>query len=96
MPTPKDPEAIRMEFYAKPFSNGRNLNWFRESMRSLLEYVEGEMPKRVLTENYVREQEDKKQFYTGEDRIQDTLIIQSRNRAISDCIAKIREIKDSI
>jgi len=94
MTTPKTPQEIVGELKRAIFIDdtgeqpaiiGKFMeDWLLSSMRSLLEYVEGELPK------------EKKRDGEG---AQDSLQIHSRvgyGIGVDDCTAKIRDIKDSI
>jgi len=85
MTTPKTPKEI-MEEYREVMNIQEatglryNEDWLRSAMRSLLEYVEGSLPERYN----VKPGDDWEDTENG------------YNIALVDCLAKIREIKDSI
>lgn len=66
----------------------KDTEWLRSSMKSLLEYVEGEMPQKITIEN-----DSGHDCYEQNCGYCDAMF---RNSIIDEMYAKIREIKNSI
>lgn len=91
------PQQIIEEFdERKMFEDEGNYSFVRASLISLLEYVEGEMPPVESWGDFLKERKSKIEDYDMEAEREDWEYYIARRDAIASCIAKIREIKDSI